>query len=518
MSTSFKLTALFLSMILWVNLAFSAEQPVTDCSNIETLQSKYFTNNQYNEFIDALNKFDDKSQTNPLCLNYYRALGRYQQLKYLEQKQLWDDYFANGNTYRDQLVENANKVIDQAQNSNALKLKTRLLLWQFHQDQQDALAQQALDDLITDSKVYAEQTNDPELLKEVADKLMSYEEKIKAREIYKLYVDQLLSNQIDAPQLKTLAAGFYKEGNLELAQTVYGLYIEKISKSFTPEEFTKELFEIGSLFVYKPTGLYDMAYAEQVYEKIEGLGQKDAFSQETIYLRAFNLEKYRDYKKANEIYLQLIQIYPDTKYYDEAVYKIGMINVYALADTGEARKYFDILTAKTVFSPQVISSFYQLGLLAQWEGDLVKAKEYYERLLKNAGDNYPSIIAQAKNRLNEIQENKQLDYNLMTFLDLSLKKENILAEMGKAELEVSSYVLSKEQKFNISTTVNMPQSGCNQVDLQYLWSGNLGGATPEVTKNNFQGTYADAGTKEINLIIVLPTGPVDRYFTMVDVY
>ena len=64
----------------------------------------------------------------------------------------------------------------------------------------------------------------------------------------------------------------------------------------------------------------------------------------------------------------------------------------------------------------------------------------------------------------------------------------------------------------------MPQSGCNQVELQYLWSGNLGGANPGVNESNFQGAYVDPGTKEINMVIISPAGTVDRSFAMVDVY
>ncbi len=242
-------------------------------------------------------------------------------------------------------------------------------------------------------------------------------------------------------------------------------------------------------------------------------------------MRAFNLEKLTSYKKAEGLYLQLIQLYPDTKYYDEAVYKIAMINAYAclpdrqaLANLDKARKYFGILTAKSVFSPQVISSFYQLGLLAQWGGDFTGAKEYYNLLIKNSRDNYASVTAQAKDRLKEIEENKQLSYNLKTFLDLSLKNDSALVETGKLELKVSNYVLEKNQKFTVSSSVNMPQSGCNQVQLQYLWSGDLGGASPEAGEDNFQGVYPDAGTKTVNIIVISPAGAIDRSFIMLDVY
>jgi len=535
---------IILNLCLCLPAVYCAQ--TSGCLAIEESKSKYLAAKQYNEFIDFLDNFKEKDTVGPPCLKFYKAQARYLQLKYLEEKQSWDDYFANGNNYRQQLEQNAQEVIEQADAGNPLRPKARLLLWQFHHDQQDAFAQSSLDYLVADLNVYAKIKSDPELIKNIADSLLACGEKTKSRQIYKLYVRQLAAGKITDAGLKSAAAGFYKEGKLELAQTVYDLYIEKISRALAPEKYVRELFEIASLFVYQPrgdglasasqshqprgdglasasqshqqTGFYDLAYAEEIYAKIEGLGGKNAFNQETIYLRAFNLEKMNVYQDAQKLYLQLTQIYPDTKYFDEATYKVAMIDAYTWANLNEARKYFEILAAKTVFSPQVISAFYQLGLLAQWEGSLVKAKDYYDRLLKNAQDKFTGIAAQAKDRLKEIQENGQLSYNLKTFLDLSFQKESALIEMNKAELNSSSYILEKNQNNTVSSIVNMPQSGCNQVELQYLWSGDLDGAKPAVTEGSFQCAYSDAGTKAVNIVIISPAGAISRCFTMLDVY
>jgi tetratricopeptide (TPR) repeat protein len=523
MAVLLRSAVLFLSIFLWVPSTFSESQEQKTapngscCASLEELRTKFLPDNQYNEFIDALNNYKGKNKLTQPCLDYYKALGRYLQLKYLEDKQAWDEYFANGNIYRQELEDSIKKVIAETDNPNCLRPKTRLLSWQFHHDQQDVFAEQALADLMSDVGTYAKAVNDPGLLKDIADKLLAYEEKSKARQIYKLYVEEIATGKITEAELKNIAAGFYKEGNLDLAQSIYDIYIEKISKSITPEKFIPELFEIAGLFIYKPQGLYDMAYAEQIYAKIEGLAQKDAFNQDTIYLRAFNLEKLMDYKGAKKLYLQLMQLYPDTPHFDEIVYKIAMINVYASADINEARKYFEKLASKTIFNPQVISSFYQLGLLAQWEGDLVKARDYYDLLIKNSANNYTQTVAQAKDRLAEIQENKQISYNLKTFLDLSLKNASELAEIGRSELKCSSYVLGKNQKITVSSFVNLPQSGCNQVQVQYLWSGDLGSANPGVADSTWETCYSDTGTKAINIVIISSSGALDRFFTMLDV-
>ncbi|MDD5409234.1 MAG: hypothetical protein PHC71_04000, partial [Candidatus Omnitrophica bacterium] len=277
------------------------------CTNIEELKTKYLKDNRYSEFMSFLDSYKDKLTPQP-CLNYYKALTRYLQLKYLEEKQSWDEYFAEGNTYREQIIENTKKVLAQAQSNDCLRPKSRLLLWKFHSGQQDAFTEQSLGDLMGDINVYTEQTQDAALAKEIADELMSYGEKAKARQLYKLYVDKLVSGKISDARLKDIADGFYKENNSELAEAVYDIYIERISKAPAPDKIIPELFRIAGMFAYKAKGLSDMAYAEKIYAKIEELGGKGVFSQETIYLRAFNLEKFKDYKKAAEFYLQLIQL------------------------------------------------------------------------------------------------------------------------------------------------------------------------------------------------------------------
>jgi TolA-binding protein len=487
------------------------------CGDIEEAKSGYFKDNRYDEFVDFLSTLKGSKEIAPGCLDYYKALSRYEQLKYLEKNQLWDDYFSNGNAYRDDILECAQKAIAETDAGSCLRVKDRLLLWQFYYDQQATFGEQGLDELEADVSAYAKTSADSVLIKETADKLLEYGEKSGARAIYKIYVNRLASGNISDAQLKSDAQAFYQDGNLDLSEEVYDIYIDRISKTLAPEALIPELFGIAGNFVYKPSGLYDMAYAEKIYSKIDLLGQNDSFDQDTIYLRAFNLEKMKEYKAAADFYSRLVTFYPDTKYFDEAVYKIAMINAYALDDLAKAREYFNKLVSKSESSPQAISGFYQLGLLAQWEGDYAKARGYYESLVKGAGEGYAQRVAQAKDRLKEIEENKPIDYNLKTFLDVVLKKDGTPVEMGSSELKLSSFVADKGQKIDVSAWANMPESGCNQIQVQYLWSGSLGGAEPQVSDSGFQCSYADPGTQEINMVVVSPGGISDCSFAMVDV-
>ena len=76
--------------------------------------------------------------------DYRAALSRYQQLKYLEETKNWDEYFAKGNDYRDEIVTKAEKVSSTAALDDPLRIYSRLLLYSFHKDQQDTFTEDAL--------------------------------------------------------------------------------------------------------------------------------------------------------------------------------------------------------------------------------------------------------------------------------------------------------------------------------------------------------------------------------------
>ena len=488
------------------------------CTACEALKNDYYKDNRYGQFFDFLDSYKGKSNTVTPCLNYYKARARFDQLKYLEEKQSWDEYFAQGNTYREQMVESAKKAASGSLCGEALQLKAQLLLWQFHRDQQDALSEQSFEELSKALSDCAPSIKDPQAIKEIADKLMAYDEKFKAKEVYKIYVDKIVTPETKDADLKSIAADFYKDGNLSLAESVYDIYIARITQTWEKEKLAKELLEIAGVFAYKPGVLNDMLYAEKVFKAVDQLGIKDAFSQELIYLRGFNLEKAKEYKEATVFYAQLARDYPKSSHYEEVIYKLGLINMYVLGDMSTAKSYFDKLISADTVSIYMISALYQEGLLLQWQADNLKAKEVYNLLLSKALDKFPEIVKLTRARLKEIEDTKPLDYNLKTFLDLSSQeKDKGTLDISKTELNSSDYILNKEQKVTLSSNSYLPQSGCLQVELQYLWSGNTGSAQVMANEGNFQTSYSDAGTKEVNLVVLSPAGVIGRSFDLLDV-
>lgn len=483
----------------------------------EELMGLYYKENKYSEFTDYLKSLGQQKEALAAFTNYYAALTRYNQLKYLEKTQNWDEYFAQGNNYRDQITQGAQKAIQLTMFKDTLNIYSRLLLFQFHKDQQDNFTESSLADLVSASLDYSKDATDLKPVKDVADKLAEYLEKGKSKELYQIYVNKLIGSVKDDKELENVAAEFYKNGNLELAETVYDAYIERVFKVLPKEKLVLVLIDIAKSFSYKDEGQKDAYYAEKIFQKIEEAGTKSVFDEELAYTRAFNALRTKDFSRTRDLYLGLVVQYPQTKYAGQAYYKAGIISAYILRDIKSAREYFEKLAGEPTLSPQVISGLYNLGLFSQWENDLTKAKDYYNKLVEKAGNDFTETVSMAKERLQEISEAKPMEYNLKTFLDMSLKAENAPYETAKVDLSLSRYKVKKGEELDLKCAPYSVQSGCIQVEVQYLWSGDLGNAKLPLDKPEFKAAYTQSGTKQINLVVISTSGVLDRNVEIVDV-
>jgi TolA-binding protein len=483
---------------------------------LEKTADKYFEDHKYNEYSDFINSLLKQIEACPV-LNYNAALARFNQLKYLEESQGWDEYFAKGNDYRDQIVDNLSKAVGAVPVQDALGVRSRLLLWQFHRDQQDAFHEEALDGLIKGITEYAHSGQDADLIKEVADTISSYGEKGRSKEVYRLYVQKLTGGEVKLEDLKQVALSFYNEGNLDLAESLFDAYIEKSLDSSPKEKTIPELLEIATLFSYKDSGQKDPVYAEKIFAKAESTGGKEALGEEQIYLRAFNLEKSKDWRGAGDAYASLVERFSESKYVNRAIFKLGIIHTYILRDKERGTEYFVKLTEKNGAGPEGVSSLYQLGLLNQWQGESAKAKAYYNKLIEKAQDSFNETKSLTNLRLKEIEEGRSLDSNLAAFMDNALKEENAQFDMSRVSISASPYTANRDSEILVNSSALSGASGCMQVELQYLWSGDLGANLVQSAQANFNTSYRDPGTKVINLLVLVPSGTLDRALDFADI-
>lgn len=473
----------------------------------QELSRLYFNANKYAEFVQLIKPWGVQKRMLEPAVNYYIGLARFRQLSYLEEKQDWNEYFGSGDAYRSEMSAALEKAAASTKEAkNIFGLYSRLIFYQLHAAGQDSLRQAALEDLMQYALAYHQGNEDTIPLKESADVLLANGDKAGAKELYTLYVNSVVDSPVGMAGLQKLAMEFYQQGKLELAELLF-------DKEASPEA----LVAIAKLFAYKDGAPSDPAYAEQVFAKIGSLHRKELFDEELIYLRGRNLERIKDYALAKDIYVELAKRYPASSHSDEADFKIGIIYTYAMRDLLTGRAYFKRGSAKEEVTPQVISSYYQLGLLSQWEQENKSASEYYNALIAKAKEGFGDTVALAKERLKEIQEDKPIEYNLKVFLDASLKENASIYAPGKIDLKSAAYVAKKDSPVSISAGGYAAVSGCMSVETQYLWSGDLGAKPSAPGESALTTSYQDPGTKVINLVVISPTGVIDRSFDMVDV-
>lgn len=486
-------------------------------SSFSALSELYFKENKYNELIDLLKSLIKQKAPLEATADYYMALCRYEQLKYLESTQDWNLYFANADTYRQEIKSLIHKSLASLNPCDKLKILSELLLWKFNKEQDNAQAESDLVTLENSVFEYANCSKDISLIKYSADEMLSFGEKAKAKKIYKLYTEKLISQDSKEEELAKIAQDAFSEGNLDLSEQAYNIYIDKLLKSDDKNKQAQLLAQVAQKFAYNDLGLHDEAFAEEIFAKIDALNIKDGLGEESLYLRAFNLEKYKDLKKAKEIYEQLILQYPLSLRVDEALFKSGIISAYVLGDLNSAKSNFNKLIEKEKTSVHTISAFYQLALINQWEEKLDESTTLYNKLIEKAGQAYSDLVANAKVRLAEIKESKSIDFKLKVFLDASLKpKEENLGE-GSCSIKITPYNAKIKSDVTISATPSLGPTGCMSVELEYFWSGDLGTSSIENNQQSFVTQYPQAGTKVVNIVLMSPNGMIAKEIGFVDV-
>jgi TolA-binding protein len=470
-------------IFLFLNYCLQLEAKVLFAQvDLAQLKETYFTENRYSEFVDYLKNL--KKEASYPEASYYIALSRYKQLRYLEETQNWEEYFNLGEAYRQELISQAREVIGSTSSKGGcLFVYANCLLWQYHKDMQDEYQESALADLLNAIRQYSDSADaDLSVTKYVADRLSAYGDRINSQRVYSIYLDKLLASL---------------EENQE-----------------------ERLISLAEELAYRENAMVDPFFAEEVFKKIDEINPDLVLDESTQYLRAYNLEKIKQYKDAFRQYRILTDSYLQSPHYAEAIFKMGVISAYIMRDIPSAQACFAQLLKESPVKQQALAGFYQLGLIAQYQGEFDKSREYYNALLEKSIETLcgGDLVNAAELRLKEIDENRALEFNLRTFMDASLKKDNEGGFLSpNVDIKVQHFKLNPNHDVRISSYALTAESGCMPLNLEYLWSGELGSAQPRNYQDDFATHYTCPGTKLIQLVVVTPSGILDRSLVFLDV-
>lgn len=481
---------------------------------LEDLTDLFFKENDYNGLVDTLKSIKIGEKDFEPVIDYYVALARYYQLKYLEEAQDWDEYFSKGNDYRQEISDNLSRSIASLDKKDPLKIYAQIILWKFHKDQEDNFADSALSGLMELVPEYSEGALNLAPIKSAADELLSYGEKAKSRQLYKIYTDKIVSSNLKNEELNRIAETAYREGNLYLSESIYDAFIERLKLEDKTGANARVVLEIARNFTFDAGDKKDPAYAEKVFKAAQSLAGKEIFDEGLMYLRALNLERSGDYKECAVLYKEIADKFPLGSHFNEAVFKAGVISAYVLSDVESAKKYFERVVLKGDADNYGASSLYQLGLLNQWEGNFDKAKEYYKKLIGKVEGGSKENHSLALKRLEEIEKGGGIEYNLKAFMDASIKHDY---QAVPVDISILPADAATGSDISVKSSLYIGETGCLQVEMEYFWSGNTGTASPSKNDPMFSTQYSEPGTKVLGVVVVSPTGVVGSGLGLLDV-
>lgn len=477
-------------------------------ANLEMLAKIYFRENKYNDFVifikESLPKISDKKQL--AVAAYYISWARFEQLRYLEKNQLWQEYFDKGVAYRQEFSRNVETVSDSVLSDEALFLDALFLKWRFLKEDQDVREREALDSLLSSVERYAEKSNDFMGLKKIAAALSEAEEISSARYIYGLYVNSIAKSDKPAGEIKKTAEAALAGGESELAVILFDLYLNKLDRK-NEAVFVRELSDIARAFSYKSKN-FNAEYAEKIFGLLDESCSGECYGEELLYTRAKNLQYSGMLIPSAAEYRKLVERFPKTKYADEADFKNGVVELYVRGNVESAGEILGRLAKEGMNADYRLLALYHLGLIYQWQGDLKSAKNYYQQI---AGFSKTEISAdlegQLSLRLSEVNGALPLEYNLRVFLDTAWKN-NAPDKYTPLEIKIEPdfALMNKDVTFFASSF--QAAFGCLVQKTAYLWSGQVCALEPDINSPKLNCAYKQPGTKVVNIVVINSSGVV----------
>ncbi len=517
-----KIIVLLGCFVLLTNLCFAQKEKdsVSAPIDLKKLSDGYFSRHDYDGFyayLKGLPKADAE-------VYYYLALTRLKNIAHWQETKNWEGVYDKTSLFKKEIAQDLDRAEKSAKDNQGLILNIKYLRWQNVKDDDPDRAVGLFNDLVNTAKDNASSAEYLEKVKAIADELKGLEDKNLSRRLYEVYVSRIASSDLSQEQLKEKGEEFLKEGNAYLAKTIFEAYLNKFDKDKETDALAKEMVALAGKFAHsgREEGL-DPVYAETMYKKAFDLAGIAAFDEDSQYLRAFNLERMKEFESGMSQYKGELANYPDDARKPEVYFRLGVLAAYAGKSIVLGEEYFTKIKDEFPEDPIVLSALYQLGLLSQWKKDFDKAKEFYNALIESAkakGADYENaeIVLMARERLKEIEENKDIKYPLRLFLDETLTAGEEKVHLGlQVDLTGRPAKADPAKSVKFVVTTSNPQTGCMMPQYSYEWSGESGNLANIPNSPELITEYNSSGVKVIHVVVVGPNGPEGAAFEIVQI-
>jgi tetratricopeptide (TPR) repeat protein len=471
---------------------------------------------------EAVGRVEGEAQVSGAQERYAKALVRYQEIEAWKETKNWEAVYDQAPQTRKEIFADLDAAQKAAKDDPALKLRIADLRWRLARDAEDENAPAFFEVIVAAAREAVKTPSVVPVVQEIADGMAGFEDKNLSRRLYEIYVGAVAASGLSQEEFLKSAQLFLDQGNVYLAKSMYEKYLD----AFFPEPTARaaEMVMIADKFAHPGTRpALDPVYAESLYQQAAELSPATVFGADSLYRRAYNLERLKDTEAALAEYQSLVERYLDFSRRPEALFRMGVLTAYAQKDIAKAQEYFKKIVTDFPDDVLVPAALYQAGLLDQGQKKNDDAKAAYDAVMAEAAKrgldpDKDELVLLTRERLSEIAEGKDIKYGLRLFLEQTFKTS---AEISQGSLAVDVMadppVDSRDTPLRFLVTTSNPQTGCMMPDFSYEWSGETGTIANIPNAAELTTSYREPGLKVVCVVVNGNNGPEGAGFDIVQV-
>ncbi|MFH1776066.1 MAG: hypothetical protein ABH952_00665 [Candidatus Omnitrophota bacterium] len=464
---------------------------------LQKISNLFFERKDYSGFVDYLYSVKDSREfTCPELIYYYISLTRVEELRYLDSIDDWGKYYELVYDYHQEIDESAKKIQELCPNSE-LSVDAQYLNWLVKSDEEtkDKLtAQKILTQITAD---YARTYADVKKLKEVADALENENNPKAAEQVYNIYIGQVIENlpRGGEEQILILADDVFISGNYVLAKILYHRFFDLIKDNFPKDRLKERISKVALKF--QGNGWSegkDGEFAEELYSRWEDLYGMSSFDEHSLYNRADNLYKLKNYDAVIFLYEQMIEKFSKSEFIPEVCFRSGIIYLYQNKNIEQAEKCWNRVLSDYKESYFAAPSAYQLAVLTQHQGER-NAVPLYKTARMLSRDKM--LTKKIDGLIDQESKNSAVEYEMLEFMNTVFNTPQDLSTIS-TRMSVSTAKTFAGNLVNFSVVAQDYGLGSVQPAFNFQWGGDIG--AEQSAGESFNMIYETSGIKFLNVI------------------
>ncbi|MGE5279873.1 MAG: tetratricopeptide repeat protein, partial [Deltaproteobacteria bacterium] len=349
-----------------VTAGVSAAEPSAELS-LKDQAEAYFSTHDYDGFYKYLSRLlaDDPMNAGA---HFYRALTRVEEIAYWQKIKDWQGVYDTAPAYQKGIAADLDAAEKYAGEDVTVRFGVALLRWRAANEARKEGAYALFDAVVAAAEKAASVPQGLAMVRDVADELRGFEDKNLSRRLDRIYVDNLGASGATSEELIRQADAFLKEDNLYLAKSLFEITLGRIGDDLVR---ARAMVAIADRFASSGSvPAADPVFAEELYVKAAALKGAEAFDNDSLYRRAFNLERLRDYAAALPVYKQWLAAYgaADPGRRADVLFRVGVLSAYGLRDRAAGERVLEELIKDFPATALAVAARYELGCMAQWSG------------------------------------------------------------------------------------------------------------------------------------------------------